>query len=326
MIDLTTNFAGLRLSNPVIAGSSGLTRNLSKIKELTDAGIGAVVLKSLFEEQIEMQGANLLDLSNYPEAADYISNYVKSDEINNYLNFIREVKREVSIPVIASINCYKSDSWVSFAKSVEEAGADALEVNMMRVETDLFGNPTEVVDEYVRVTEALVKRVSIPVIVKLSRFHVNMPALVDKLRAVGAKAVTLVNRAYQTDVDIDNIKLSSGNIFTDSDDLSDTLRFTGLVTGLVGRIDVSASTGVHEYKDVVKCLLVGATTVQMCSAIYQKGAIAVKEAIEGLEKWMKQKGYYNISEFRGKLNAKNLPSVTQFERMQFMKYFSNRDK
>lgn len=326
MIDLTTNFAGLRLSNPVIAGSSGLTRNLSKIKELTDAGIGAVVLKSLFEEQIEMQGANLLDLSNYPEAADYISNYVKGDEINNYLNFIREVKREVSIPVIASINCYKSDSWVSFAKSVEEAGADALEVNMMRVETDLFRNPTEVVDEYVRVTEALVKRVSIPVIVKLSRFHVNMPALVDKLRAVGAKAVTLVNRAYQTDVDIDNIKLSSGNIFTDSDDLSDTLRFTGLVTGLVGRIDVSASTGVHEYKDVVKCLLVGATTVQMCSAIYQKGAIAVKEAIEGLEKWMKQKGYYNISEFRGKLNAKNLPSVTQFERMQFMKYFSNHDK
>lgn len=323
MIDLTTDFAGLKLKSPIIAGSSGLTRNLSKIKELAEARVGAVVLKSLFEEQIEMQGATMMDMSDYPEAADYISNYVKSDELSKYLEFIAEVKREVSIPVIASINCYKSDSWVDFAKSVQDAGADALEINMMRVETDLFKSFDETENQYVRVVESLVKATTLPIIVKLSRFHANIPSFVDKLRAVGAKAVTLFNRTYQTDVDIDKVELSSGNIFTDSDDISDTLRFTGLVTGIVGRIDVSSSTGIHTYSDAIKCILVGASSVQMCSAIYNNGVEAVKETLQGISNWMQQKGYYTIAEFKGKLNAKDIPSATQFERMQFMKYFSN---
>lgn len=322
MTTLSTEFAGLQLKSPIIAGSSGLTRSLSKIKEFAAAGAGAVVLKSLFEEQIEMQGVGMLELTDYPEAADYISNYLRNDEIGKYLDFVKEVKREVEIPVIASINCYKSDSWVSFAKSVAEVGADAIEVNMMRVETELFGSPLQEEEEYVHIAQQLIKETKIPIIVKLSRYHSNMPLLVDKLRAVGVKGVTLFNRTYQTDVDINTVSLSSGNIFTDADDLSDTLRFTALVSGKVGRIDISASTGIHSYEEAVKCILVGASCVQMCSALYKEGANAISNTLTGMEEWMNQKGYQSISEFKGKLNAANVPSATHFERMQFMKYFS----
>ncbi|MDY6122870.1 MAG: dihydroorotate dehydrogenase-like protein [Porphyromonas sp.] len=321
MIDITTTYAGLPLKNPIIAASSGLTSNINKIRELADQGVAAIVLKSLFEEQIEMQGASMLELTDYPEAADYIAQYVKGEEVGKYLDLIRESKKNVEIPIIASINCFRADAWTDFAKNIELAGADAIELNVMRLETDLYATESYEA-QYVAIVSSISRAVKIPVTVKLSRTLSNIPALVDKLRAAGAKGVVLFNRSYRTDVDVEAEVLSSGVVFTSPADVSDTLRYTGLCSALVPNISYAASTGVHGWEEVVKCILVGSTAVQMCSALYRGGVGSVKETLDGLVLWMNRKGYRSIDEFRARLNASDVKSATMFERMQFMKYFA----
>lgn len=322
MIDISTSFVGLSLNSPLIVGSSGLTRNLDKIKQFASAGAGAVVLKSLFEEQIEAKGLEMLQQSDYPEAADYISTYVRTEEVGRYLDYINQARRELSIPVIASINCSKSSSWVDFAKQIEQAGAQALEVNIMRLETDLFFDAVKHDAFYTDIVSELRKQVNIPLIIKLSRHHTAVPALVDKLRASGASAVTLFNRTYQPDIDLDKEELISGDIFTHASDFTDTLRFTALVSAQTPKVEISASNGVSGWQELVKALLVGASTAQMCTALYKQGTLAITDALMGMKMWMQKQGYESVSEFRGRLNASSVPEAGLFERMQFMKYFS----
>lgn len=322
MINISTSFVGLNLNSPIIVGSSGLTRNLDKVKQFANAGAGAVVLKSLFEEQIEAQGLEMLQQSDYPEATDYISTYVRTEEVSRYLDYINTARKELTIPIIASINCVRNDSWVEFAKQIEQAGAHALEINIMRLETDLFFDPSKHDSLYVNIVSELRKQISIPLIIKLSRHHTAIPALVDKLRASGASAVTLFNRTYQPDIDLDKEELVSGDIFTNPSDFTETLRFTALVSGLIPQIEISTSSGVSGWQEVVKSLLSGATTAQMCSALYKNGAPAISDALMGMKMWMQKQGYKSITEFRGRLNASSVPEAGLFERMQFMRYFS----
>ncbi|GAD07145.1 Dihydroorotate dehydrogenase B (NAD(+)), catalytic subunit [Porphyromonas crevioricanis] len=324
MIDITTTYAGLQLKNPIVAASSGLTSNINKIKELAAQGVGAIVLKSLFEEQIEMQGQSMLEHTDYPEAADYIAQYVRGEQVNQYLDLISQAKQSTDVPVIASINCFRADAWADFAGRIEQAGADAIELNVMRLETDLFAKESYE-DQYVAIVASIVKAVKIPVTVKLSRTLSNIPALVDKLRATGAKGIVLFNRSYRTDVDIETESLCSGNVFSQPTDICDTLRYTGICSALIPGVSLAASTGVHGWEEVVKCILVGSSAVQMCSALYKGGSTAIKEAILGLTTWMERKGYRSIEEFRGRLNAADIKSATMFERMQFMKYFSRHE-
>lgn len=325
MIDLSTEFAGLHLKNPIVAASSGLTRNLKTIKDLEAAGVAAIVLKSLFEEQIEAEMSQMMSPMDYPEAADYINAYVQSNEISKHLDFLREVKREVAIPVIASINCFRSDSWVDFAKQFEEAGADALEINVMRLNTDLFFDANKAEQMYVDIISSLIKAIRIPVVVKLSKSFANIPSLVDKLRAAGAKGVVLFNRSYQPDIDIDKVQMVAGDVFTSAGEISDTIRHAGIVSALVPGISIASSTGIHDGEAALKCLLAGAHVTQICTVLYKKGPQFVAEMIATIESWMQVKGYYSVSEFRGKLNAASLKSATMYERMQFMKYFANKD-
>lgn len=325
MTDLSTTFAGLNLKNPIIAASSGLTRNLRKIKEIAEAGVGAIVLKSLFEEQIEGQGALLLGNTDYPEAYDYISTYVKNDELGKYLEFVKQVKATVKVPVIASINCYKLDTWVDFASQIAKSGVDALEINVMKLETDLFFDPIAEEQGYIDIVQKLKSTVHIPIIMKLSKNHTALVSMIDKLAAAGLNGVTLFNRSYQTDIDINKIEMTSGNVFTTAHDISDTLRYTGIVSGMVPELPVASSTGVHSWEEVVKCLLAGAACVQMCSTIYANGPKAIRDGLDGLKIWMEKKGYRSIDEFKGKLNSANIPSQTVYERMQFMKYFSSKE-
>lgn len=322
MVDITTTYAGLKLKNPIIAASSGLTSSLEKVQKLVDKGVGAIVLKSLFEEQIEMQGASLMQDSDYPEAADYISAYVKGEEISKYLDLIKEVKTECKVPVIASINCFRSDAWTDFAKNIEKAGADAIELNVMRLETDLYGAADSFETEYISIVKSISSAVKIPVTVKLSSHISNIPALVDKLRAAGAKGVVLFNRSYRTDVNIDKECLTSGKIFTTEADLHDSLRYIGLCSAMVKNVSYAASCGVHSAEAAIKAILVGANAVQMCSAIYKEGPEIIQKTLKGIEDWMQNKGYKSIDEFRARLNASDVKSATMFERMQFMKYFS----
>lgn len=324
MIDLKTQYAGLTLRNPIIVGSSGLTNNAERNKEFEKAGAGAIVLKSLFEEQIEAQSDALMQDQDYPEAMDYIRGYVKANQINDYLNLIRESKQLCTIPIIASVNCYKADAWTDFARQIEEAGADALELNVFFMETDLQ-RVTDVEQLYARIIRDVKKSVSIPVIIKLGKNFSNIPALVHTLKVNGADAVTMFNRFYQPDIDINSLQIVSGNVFSSHSDLSETLRWTAIVSGKVSGIDISCSTGVHDWEDVIKCLLAGASTVQMCSALYTHGGEIIAQILTCIEEWMHQVHYESVSQFRGKLSYANIPNPSLYERSQFMKYFANRD-
>ena len=324
MIDLKTQYAGLTLRNPIIVGSSGLTNNAERNQEFEKAGAGAIVLKSLFEEQIEAQSDALMQDQDYPEAMDYIRGYVKANQINDYLNLIRESKQLCTIPIIASVNCYKADAWTDFARQIEEAGADALELNVFFMETDLQ-RVTDVEQLYARIIRDVKKSVSIPVIIKLGKNFSNIPALVHTLKVNGADAVTMFNRFYQPDIDINSLQIVSGNVFSSHSDLSETLRWTAIVSGKVPGIDISCSTGVHDWEDVIKCLLAGASTVQMCSALYTHGGEIIAQILTCIEEWMHQVHYESVSQFRGKLSYANIPNPSLYERSQFMKYFANRD-
>ena len=192
MVNLQTTFAGLQLSSPLILSSSGLTRSIDRTKALVEAGAGAVILKSLFEEQILMHTGHLLAHNEYPEAADYIASYTRVEAVDEYLELLRRAKAELSVPIIASINCSGLESWTDFAQKLKEAGADALEVNIMRLETSRFYDPVAGEELYLEIVRRL-RAVGLPLIIKLSRHHTALPTLVDKLRAAGATAITLFN-------------------------------------------------------------------------------------------------------------------------------------
>lgn len=325
MIDIKTQYAGLTLRNPLIVGSSGLTNNPERNKEFEKAGAGAIVLKSLFEEQIEMQSDVLLQNTDYPEAADYIRGYVKANQVNDYLELIKKTKQVCTIPIIASINCYKADVWIDFARQIELAGADALELNVFFMETDIIYNCEGMRDLYVNIVRKVKETVSIPVIIKISKMVGNIPALVNTLRVNGADGVVMFNRFYQPDIDINNMQIVSGNVFSNHSDLSDTIRWTAIISGKIPEISIASSTGVHDWEDVIKCLLAGASAVQMCSAVYTHGGEIISQVLTCIEEWMHQAHYQSVDQFRGKLNYNNIPDPALYERSQFMKYFSNRD-
>lgn len=325
MIDIKTQYAGLTLRNPLIVGSSGLTNKAERNKEFEKAGAGAIVLKSLFEEQIEMQSEILMQDSDYPEAADYIRGYVKANQVNDYIELIKKSKELCTIPIIASINCYKADAWIDFAKQIELAGADALELNVFFLQTTIGQDFNEILNLYVSIIRKVKETISIPVIIKIGKNFSNIPDLVNTLKINGADGVVLFNRFYQPDIDINNLQLVSGNVFSSHSDLSDTIRWTAIVSGKIPGISVASSTGIHDWEDVIKCLLAGASAVQMCSAVYTHGGEIISQVLTCIEEWMHQTHYQSISQFCGKLNYANISNPAVYERSQFMKYFSNRD-
>jgi dihydroorotate dehydrogenase (fumarate) len=322
MINLSTEYAGLKLRNPLIAASSGLTNSIKKIKQLEKAGVGAIVLKSLFEEQIDSHSEKLNLTSDYPEASDYINAYVEMNHVEKYLDLIRDAKSSCNIPIIASINCYKVARWIDFAKSIEDAGADALELNIFLINTGEFGD-RYLEESYIKIVREVKKAISIPIIIKMARTVSNLPGLVEKLEALGVSAVVLFNRFYQLDIDINAMEITSGPVFSHPEDFSETLRWTAITSGYVPDMNIACSYGVHKWEDNIKGLLAGATAMQLCSVLYEKGLEIVPEMITCLEEWMSQNNYKSIDEFRGKLSYSNILDPALYERAQFMKYFSN---
>lgn len=322
MIDLSIEYAGLKLHNPLIAASSGLTNSLHKIKELEKAGVSAIVLKSLFEEQIDSHSQKLSLTSDYPEASDYIDAYVEMNHVGKYLDLIRQSKASCEIPIIASINCYKVSRWIDFAKKIEEAGANALELNVFLINTGEYGD-RYLEESYVNIVRELKKVIRIPLIIKMARTISNLPGMVEKLEAMGVNAVVLFNRFYQLDIDINTMEIVSGPVFSNPSDFSETLRWTAITSGYVPDIDIACSYGVHKWEDTIKGILAGATAMQLCSVLYQEGLGIVPEMLACMEEWMRQNNYKRLNQFRGKLSYSNIPSPALYERAQFMKYFSN---
>lgn len=325
MANLSTNFAGLNLKNPLIAASSGKTSTVDKCKQLEEAGIGAIVLKSLFEEQIEMQSKQMLEYAqSAPEAHDYILGYVQSHAVDEYLKMVSEAKAACSVPIIASLNCYKSGTWFDFAQNIQAAGASAIELNIFTITTNPKLMPNDIAATYVDIVAGVAKRVSIPVVVKLGRNFSNIVGMVSSLYAAGAAGVVLFNRYHQPDIDIYAETMTSADIFSHQAEISETLRWTALVAGNVGGMSLASSTGVHTWGDAVKCLLAGASAVQLCSVLYKQGNGAIAPLLNGIEQWMDSKKYMTVGEFKGKLNAFNADDAAMYERAQFMRYFSDR--
>ncbi|SMO73251.1 dihydroorotate dehydrogenase (fumarate) [Saccharicrinis carchari] len=326
MTKLNTSYLGLTLKNPIIVGSSGLTNSIDKIQKLVDAGAGAVVLKSLFEEQInhdinkQIQGGHGLD---YPEAMDYIAGYTKNNSVGEYLQLIADAKSKFNIPIIASINCFSTHEWLSFAKQIEKAGADAIELNVHVVNTDKYTDAIAIEELYYSVAENLNKALHIPFAIKMGDNFANIVGVVNKLYAQGAKGVVLFNRFFQPDIDINELKLGSASVFSTPADIRRTLRWVAIVSDKVKQIDVSASTGNHDGEAVIKQLLAGATTVQVCSAIYQKGPKVISDMLNELSYWMEAKGFKDIEDFRGMMSYRKIKDPVMYERAQFMRYFSN---
>lgn len=328
MANLQTSYLGLQLKNPLVAASSGLTSSVEKIKELENAGIGAVVLKSIFEEQINNEISSMLekDIQNaaYPEAEDYIKNYLRDNTINKHIELVEQTKKEVDIPVIASINCVSAAEWTSFAKDFQEAGADALELNIFYLPTERNERPGMVEQIYLDVLAKVKKEVSLPIAVKFGLHHSNILGMADKLTANGAKGVVMFNRFYEPDINLETLELSSSEVFSSPADLRRSLRWTGLVSSAIKNIEIAASTGIHDGSAVIKQILAGAQVAQLCSTLYLNGANVVPEILTEITDFMKKWNFKKLDDFRGRLSYKNIPDPLLYERSQFMKYFSNR--
>ena len=325
MTDLKTTFAGLSLRNPIIISSSGLTNSAGKNKRLAEAGAGAIVLKSLFEEQIMLEADQLKDPAFYPESSDYLEEYIREHKLAEYLTLIKESKKECSIPIIASINCYSDSEWVDFAKQIQEAGADALEINILALQSDVQYTYGSFEQRHIDILRHIKQTVTIPVIMKLGDNLTNPVALIDQLYANGAAAVVLFNRFYQPDINIENMEQVSGEVFSTSADLATPLRWIGIASSVVNKIDYAASGGVANPEAVVKVILAGASAVEVCSAIYQNTNAFIGESTRFLSAWMERKGFNNIAQFKGKLNIKDVQGINTFERTQFLKYFGKKE-
>ena len=260
MADLKTTFAGLQVRNPIIVSSSGLTNSADKNKKLCEAGAGAIVLKSLFEEQITME-ADSLRSSEYAEGNDYLVDYVRGHKLAEYIQLIADSKKHCNIPIIASINCYTDSEWIDFAKQIEEAGADALEINILALQTDRDYKYGSFEQSHIDILRHIKKVTQLPVIMKLGENLTNPVVLIDQLYANGAAAVVLFNRFYQPDIDVEKIAYTTGDVFSVPADLNTPLRWIAIASAAVDKIDYAASGGVHSAKDIVKVLLAGGSAV-----------------------------------------------------------------
>jgi len=324
MANLETNYLGLQLKNPLIVSSSGLTDNVAKICKLEEQGAGAVVLKSLFEEQINHETGNLLGSTdyNFPEVEDYVAYYTRQNAVDNYLNLIKDCKNTVSIPIIASINCTSKGGWVEFAKKIQDAGADALEVNAFLISTEIDQNSQEVEGKYLELAESINNTVKLPISFKISSQFTSLPYIINELKNRGVKGVVLFNRFYEPDIDIYDLKFKSSDIYSKSGDISKSIRWTGIVSSLIKNIDIASSTGVYNGSDAVKMILSGASAVQICSTLYKNGGMQLQTILKEMQQWMDKLNYRQINEFKGLMNYKNLNGSVAYERSQFIKYFA----
>lgn len=322
MADIKTNYLGLELTSPIIAGSCGITGSIANLKKLEVSGVGAVVLKSLFEEQIieeEIKAATQGIYSTFhPESLEYITQMSMNFGPEYYLKLIRDAKKEITIPVIASINCISKEYWVEFAKKIEAAGADAIELNISHVTHDIEKGADEVTEDYLATFKAVKGGVKIPVSVKMGQNFTNIARMVKLLENYGAAGVVLFNRFYQVDIDIDKLELIPGYVRSSRKDITETIRWVSIVSGKT-KLSIAGSRGVADGSDVIKMILAGADAVQTVSALYQKGIDHVAKMNNEILDWMEKKNFNSLSEFQGLLSQKKIANPEAWERQQYIK-------
>ena len=329
MADLSTKYLGLNLRNPIVAGSSGLTHSVKDIIEMEQNGAGAVVLKSIFEEQILLEAEHKLKkaqedgmmYADHSETFDYIDLHVKEKELSGYINTIKEAKRSVQIPVIASINAITASEWTNFARQIELAGADALELNIFLMPFNFDKNCAENEQATISILKKVKSLVKIPVSVKISPYFSNLGSLILKLEENGADGVVLFNRFSSPDIDIKNMKVTTADILSTPHVISNSLRWVAMMSKRV-KMSIAASTGIHDGEAVIKQLLAGASVTQVVSALYKNGPDQISAMLNFVTDWMEDRGFNYIEQFRGKLSQSAAENPEVYERLQFMRYFS----
>lgn len=327
--DLSTTYLGLKLKSPIIVGSSGLTDKPEKIAQLEKFGAGAVVLKSIFEEEITMEYEHMLkdeEPQRYKDDyLDYFDYRIKEVNVDNYLDLIINARKQARIPIIASINCKTSQEWTYFAKKIEEAGADALELNIFILPSVMVQSAENIESTYINIIQSVRNQVKLPITVKMSYYFSNLAGMISQLSRLNIAGLVLFNRSYSPDIDIERMEIISSNVLSSPRDLSISLRWIAIMANRV-KCDLAASTGVHDGQAVIKQLLAGATAVQVVSALYDNGMEYLEKMLDELKEWMVYKNYDRIDKFRGLLSQEKQVDPALFERVQFMKYFSDRDK
>ncbi len=320
-MDLSTTYMGLKLKNPIIVSSSRLTSSIRNIKECAAQGAGAIVLKSLFEEQLLADVEKLMDQDEkyfwFPEAVDFINSHSKEQGVAEYIALIKAAKEQTSIPIIASINCNTPTEWPKFASKLEEAGMDALELNISIMPFNEEISSQAVEDTYIDIVTEVKKYVSVPVAVKIGPYFTNTLRLVKRLEGAGADALVLFNRFYTPDIDIENEKVVRDNILSKPEEITQPLRWVSLLSGKVD-CDIAGNTGIHDSDGIVKHLLAGAAAIQICSALYINGIGHIATLLSGLEGWLQKKNYSSVSQIQGKL-GRDEKNAAAFARVQYMK-------
>lgn len=323
-MDITTDYLGIKLNSPVIAGSSGLTDSVDKITALARHGAGAVVLKSIFEEEILFQFEDVLKDAEKDgvnlDQFDYFDFHLKGKKINHYIKLIQAAKKAVDIPVIASINCISSHEWTAFADRLQDAGADALELNMFFLPSDFERTSMEQEKAYFKVIDKVLEAVSIPVALKISYYFSSLGPMIQRLSKTGIKGIVLFNRFFSPDFDIDKMTVTPSFVFSSPVELAMSLRWVAIMANKVD-CDLAASTGVHDGPGLIKQLLAGARAVQTVSSLYRKGPAHIETMLGTLKTWMQTHGYQSLDDFCGKLSQEATANPAVYERVQFMRYF-----
>ncbi|VEN75371.1 Diguanylate cyclase [Candidatus Desulfarcum epimagneticum] len=337
MTDLSTQYLGMELRNPLIAGSSGLTGSLEKVKKMEESGAGAVVLKSIFEEEIAYEYSDFIEKAAKSGPApthfeyegrqnpiEYYDYKIREDNLNRYVQLVEDTQKALSVPVIASVNCYlHSADWVSYARYLEQAGADAIELNMFFPPTHFKREKRDMERLYFEVTDKILKEVSIPAALKISHYFTDLGPMILKLSRTGVKGLVLFNRFFSPDFDIEEFKVIPSFVLSDPSELAISLRWMSIMAQKV-ECDLAASTGVHDGDALIKHLLAGAAAVQVASCLYKNGPEYIGNMLEHLRGWMVRKGFSRLSDFKGKMSQDKSADPAVYERVQFMKYFGGK--
>jgi dihydroorotate dehydrogenase (fumarate) len=324
MADLSTQYLGLSLRTPLVVSSSPLCKTVENLRLMENAGAGAIVLHSLYEEQI-IEEADELDerlsagTESFAESLDYFppaSSYRMTPEI--YLDHVAAAKKAVNIPVIASLNGASNGGWVRYAKKLEDAGADALELNLYSIPADTAATAASVEKAYVELVGAVASSVKVPVAVKIGPFFTALLDVAKRFESAGAKGLVIFNRFYQPDLDIEALETSHTLNLSNSNDLLLRLRWAGILFGRVG-LDLGITGGVHSPSDAVKSMMAGASVAMMTSALLSRGIDHLGTVRAGLEKWMDNHDYESVTQMRGAMSQKNVADSTAYERATYIK-------
>lgn len=324
MVDLSTTYMGLKLSNPIVASASPLSEDIDNIRKMEDAGVSAVVLHSLFEEQINREGLELdrfltQGTESYAESISYfpdLDNYKIGPD--DYLEHIRKSKSAVKIPIIASLNGVSTGGWTSYAKLMEEAGADALELNVYYIATNPNIPSMQIEQMYIDLVSEIKDMIKIPVALKIGPYFSSMAYLAQKLDETGVNAIVMFNRFYQPDIDINRLEVTPNLVLSTSEELRLRLRWVAILYGKI-KADMAITGGVHTYQDVIKSIMVGAKVAMMTSALLQNGIKYVTEVKDAIVNWMEKHNYNSIVEMQGIMSQKSVAEPAAFERANYMK-------